>query len=344
MSTLQIISDEDWSLIEDIWKMETSLNDTVELDETASLPETRSLSSELGHYVSDDALDEYFVNRNTLPSITSHPDGTPKWENIFALDRYVGRLTQPGGDSERRWTPFGLPPSSVATGLLQPDVHDGSTAAESNYIAETIRGPHTSRLDNQHKPQGALPYFPFFIASFCFKYNHIMPTLVTLLLLLSSTNVFQITTCDCNKPSGVGLLQFSDGSCKPATRNSNTKVDYRVMTDKKAAFNFPGYICGQVITVPELIAMETTAVECDIMRQSRRCNESPMMKSENKWIFNQEPEDFGYWLRTTTVVTFNCMLEEVVLSRIDEGDMINTPLGKTNVSHGSLSHNHLTLF
>ncbi|KAK4014071.1 hypothetical protein OUZ56_026617 [Daphnia magna] len=109
-------------------------------------------------------------------------------------------------------------------------------------------------------------------------------------------------------------------------------------------FEYESRVSRQVITVPERIAMETTAVECDIMRQSRRCNESPMMKSENKWIFNQEPEDFGYWLRTTTVVTVNCMLEEVVLSRIDEGDMINTPLGKTNVSHGSLSHNHLTLF
>ncbi|KZS06384.1 Uncharacterized protein APZ42_030181 [Daphnia magna] len=171
-----------------------------------------------------------------------------------------------------------------------------------------------------------------------------MPTLVTLLLLLSSTNAFQITTCDCNKPSRVGLLQFSDGSCEPATCTPNTKSDYRVMTDKKAAFNFPGYICdrwksikditidfvGQVITVPERIAMETTAVECDIVRQSRRCNESSMMKSENTWIFNQEPEDKGYWLRTATVVTVNCMLEEVVLSRYDEGDMINTPLGKSN--------------
>ncbi|KAK4037964.1 hypothetical protein OUZ56_029987 [Daphnia magna] len=131
-----------------------------------------------------------------------------------------------------------------------------------------------------------------------------------------------------------------------------------VMTDKKAAFNFPGYICGrwksikhitvnfggQVITVPERIAMETTAIECNIMRQSKRCNESPMMKSENKWIFNQEPKDVGYWLRTTTVVKVNCMLEEVVLSRIDKGDMMSTPLGKPNVSHGSLSHNHLTLF
>ncbi|KZS05634.1 Uncharacterized protein APZ42_031125 [Daphnia magna] len=100
----------------------------------------------------------------------------------------------------------------------------------------------------------------------------------------------------------------------------------------------------QVITVLKRITMETTAVECDTMRHSRRCNESSMMKSENKWIFNQEPEDVGYWLRTTPVGTVNCMLEEVVLSRIDEEDMINTPLGKANVSHGSLSHNHLTLF
>ncbi|KZS07218.1 Uncharacterized protein APZ42_029132 [Daphnia magna] len=53
----------------------------------------------------------------------------------------------------------------------------------------------------------------------------IMPTLVTLLLLLFSTNAFQITTCNCNKSSGVGLLQFSDGSCEPATRTvSCTKI------------------------------------------------------------------------------------------------------------------------
>lgn len=42
----------------------------------------------------------------------------------------------------------------------------------------------------------------------------------------------------------------------------------------------------------------------------------------------------------------NCMLNrsKVVLSRIDEGDMINKPLGKANVSHETLFHNHLTLF
>ncbi|KZR96627.1 Uncharacterized protein APZ42_008924 [Daphnia magna] len=70
-----------------------------------------------------------------------------------------------------------------------------------------------------------------------------MLTLVTLLLLLSSTNAFQITTYDGNKSSRVGLLQFSDGSCKPATPTSNTKVDYRVMTigGNQVSFLLPSF-------------------------------------------------------------------------------------------------------
>ncbi|KAI9552562.1 hypothetical protein GHT06_020416 [Daphnia sinensis] len=126
MSTPQAISDEDWSLIEDLWKVEPSLDDTIELDdtiteddETVTLPGSRieqyvprPLSTELGQYLSDDDLDEYFVSRDAFPSITHNPDGTANWENIFALDRYIGRLIQPGGDNGRQWTPFGLPPAA----------------------------------------------------------------------------------------------------------------------------------------------------------------------------------------------------------------------------------------
>ncbi|KAI9562402.1 hypothetical protein GHT06_013371 [Daphnia sinensis] len=101
MSTPQAISDEDWSLIEDLWKVEPSLNDTIELDdtiteddETVTLPGSR------------------IEHRDAFPSITHNPDGTANWENIFALDRYIGRLIQPGGDNGRHWTPFGLPPAA----------------------------------------------------------------------------------------------------------------------------------------------------------------------------------------------------------------------------------------
>jgi hypothetical protein len=53
------------------------------------------------------------------------------------------------------------------------------------------------------------------------------------------------------------------------------------MSDKKAAFYFPGFICsgwrntknitenflGQLIVVPERITIDTSAIQCDIMRQ-----------------------------------------------------------------------------
>jgi hypothetical protein len=91
----------------------------------------------------------------------------------------------------------------------------------------------------------------------------------------------------------MGLLTFADGNCEPATKPGKTRVNYQVMTDNKAAYNFPGFICsrwkntkhitenflGQVIVVPERIAIETSQVQCDIMRQSLRCEENPMIKT-----------------------------------------------------------------
>ncbi|KAK4017388.1 hypothetical protein OUZ56_032700 [Daphnia magna] len=101
----------------------------------------------LGKYLSDVALDEYLINRNALPSETHHPNGTPKWEKIFALDRYVWWLT----------------PSSVSTSFIQPDVFHGTAAAENNFVADTNRGPHTSGLDDQHQPQGANLCLMFYV-------------------------------------------------------------------------------------------------------------------------------------------------------------------------------------
>jgi hypothetical protein len=130
------------------------------------------------------------------------------------------------------------------------------------------------------------------------------------------------------------------------------------MTDKKAAYNFPGFICsrwkntkhitenflGQVIVVPERISIETSQVQCDIMRQSLRCEENPMIKTDNKWTFTKDPETVGYWLRTITVENINCLFEEISIAHEDEGDIIRTPLGKANITQRSISHNHMTLF
>ena len=62
-------------------------------------------------------------------------------------------------------------------------------------------------------------------------------------------------------------------------QKSGTRVEYRIMTDKKAAYNFLGFISsrwrntkhitenflGQLIVVPKRIAIDTSAIQCDIM-------------------------------------------------------------------------------
>lgn len=96
--------------------------------------------------------------------------------------------------------------------------------------------------------------------------------------LIAFTTAFEVKLCDCTRPTGIGLLTFSDGPCEPATKIGKTRVNYKVMTDRKAAYNFPGFICsrwrntkhvtenflGQIVVVPERIAIDTSLIQCDI--------------------------------------------------------------------------------
>ncbi len=79
------------------------------------------------------------------------------------------------------------------------------------------------------------------------------------------------------------------------------------------------------------------------MQQSKRCSDQDMTYIDNRWSYTAEPADDIRYLQTSRVSTINCMLEEIKLTQISEFDAITTPLGVTNMSMGSLSHNHLTL-
>jgi hypothetical protein len=69
-----------------------------------------------------------------------------------------------------------------------------------------------------------------------------------------------------------------------------------------------------------------------------------MINSDNKWIFNDLTETVGYWLRSVTVEKINCVLEEISLAHGDESHFIHTPLGRANITHRSISQNHMKLF
>ncbi|EFX60765.1 hypothetical protein DAPPUDRAFT_123048, partial [Daphnia pulex] len=79
------------------------------------------------------------------------------------------------------------------------------------------------------------------------------------------------------------------------------------------------------------------------MYESRRCNEQPMTINDNKFFYDQEPVEDGWWLETVTVETINCAVEKIQLYQETEGESFSTPLGIAQATAGSISHNHLTL-
>lgn len=185
-----------------------------------------------------------------------------------------------------------------------------------------------------------------------------MLPLLGLILMVSASLAVEKTVCECTNPTQVGILQFADGNCEaPAKPEQVTDVTYSVYTEQRAALTFPASVCGrwkqirhittnflrQEIVVPDKVPMETSAAECQIMRQSLRCNDKPMTLSDNKWSYNEEPEIVGYWLYTVTVEIINCAVEEISLLQEKEEDDLITPLGSAKATAGTLTHNHLTI-
>ncbi|EFX66804.1 hypothetical protein DAPPUDRAFT_262567 [Daphnia pulex] len=91
------------------------------------------------------------------------------------------------------------------------------------------------------------------------------------------------------------------------------------------------------------VALDTSPMECWTMYESRRCNEQPMEITENKFVFDQEPAENGWWLSTVVLETINCVVEKIQLFQEIEGDTFPTPVGMASAAAGSLSHNHITL-
>ena len=177
-------------------------------------------------------------------------------------------------------------------------------------------------------------------------------------LYVTSPVAFQVTVCDCSEPLQTGIIQFSDEDCHPEQKQADVHpVEYSVYTEIRGETKFPGFLCarwkqqkhitmsffGQRVIVPDKIALETSPMECWTMYESRRCNDNPMTISENKFVFDQEPAEDGWWLSTIVSETVNCVVEKVQLYQEDEGHSFPTPLGTASASAGSLSHNHITL-
>ena len=119
-------------------------------------------------------------------------------------------------------------------------------------------------------------------------------------------HAIEVTICDCSASAEKGILQFYDESCiSEPIPNKTNEVKYEVYTEKREGIKFPGYLCakwkqikhvttsffGQKVVVPDKLSLETSPLECLTMYESRRCNEQPMTILDNKFIYDQEPEE-----------------------------------------------------
>ncbi len=173
-------------------------------------------------------------------------------------------------------------------------------------------------------------------------------------------NAFNVTVCDCDSAERQGFVKFSEDDCKYHPNSSPPiPVYYRALSTLPVMTRFSGYTCSMweiIITVERdffgwdkvertRIPMETTAAECQKMRDLRQCRGKAMeVLGQNKWALEGPPHVQGSWLRTTAGSLVNCHLEEVTLESECANCTISSPLGDIPAgANGSFSHNLITI-
>jgi hypothetical protein len=125
-----------------------------------------------------------------------------------------------------------------------------------------------------------------------------------------ATVSIEATVCDCTTPAHMGILQFSDENCRPEEDlASDLPVTYVAYNEKWAEAKFHGQLCarwkiqkhvsvdfyGLTVVVTDKMALDTSLIECQIMYESHRCNDQQMNLVGNKYVFDEEPSESGYW-------------------------------------------------
>jgi hypothetical protein len=162
-----------------------------------------------------------------------------------------------------------------------------------------------------------------------------------------ATVSIEATVCDCTTPAHMGILQFSDENCRPEEDLSSAfPLTYVVYTEKRAEAKFPGKLCarwkiqkhvsvdffGLTVVITDKIVLDTTLIECQIIYESHRCNDQQMKLEGNKYVFDEEHDESGYWLQTIITEKVNCFLERVPLYQQTEGSDFCTPIGTASAT------------
>ena len=189
----------------------------------------------------------------------------------------------------------------------------------------------------------------------------IFRTTLTLFLLFNLGFAIEVNICNCEKPKIEGLLDFDDyANCNIGSQaRKQIQVKYTLFTSKPATMKFRGYLCtewvktqsieifffGSRISQLQTTPIDVTAEACWRKHTDRRCNGNIMSRTEDKWIFEQEPAGEGRWMAKTDYTTTNCIFEEIVLEKACADCPIISPIGplRNHTETGYFQHNHVTV-
>ena len=185
--------------------------------------------------------------------------------------------------------------------------------------------------------------------------------MILLPLLLAITpliNGIVVTVCDCTTNPQRHLLMFQDTNCGVIPKlPTKIAVNYTVYSKSRGAVKIPAAVCskwnnikrisktffGLQVVVKDREPLETTPEECITMWNTKICNSKPMSIVNGIWTYNEEPADTTKWWDTVINERMNCAVEETSLFQEEEGQPIQTPVGRALPSDNFIMHNHVTI-
>ncbi|KAI9560471.1 hypothetical protein GHT06_014495 [Daphnia sinensis] len=166
----------------------------------------------------------------------------------------------------------------------------------------------------------------------------------------------EISTCDCNKPIFVGLLDTSEPHfCTKPTYNDITEVLYEVISKNEPPLRNMGYLCRQWLrqktiagyffgaydTTYQETPLLVTVQECAKMAVYETCNGNKLQFIGNSASFNNPPKGDGSWMTTQVHTIMNCELERFNVTQDCAACPIKSPFGILNSNPNSnITHYH----
>ncbi len=185
--------------------------------------------------------------------------------------------------------------------------------------------------------------------------------IVVVIVFFRPGSGMEITTCDCEKPVFVGLIDSSEPNyCRDTLEEDSQDVIYEVIEQVEPPLSNVGYLCRQWLRQKKITGFflggydtvftetpyEATPQDCWQMAYTKKCGGNPMKVVGRAASFTREPEGEGVWMDIVVKTLFNCELEEFNVTQDCFNCPIRSPFGalteSTTNEKRSTRKGHLT--